>query len=91
MKISDFILTGEKNAISNKQVAVLAKCTPREVRRLVEQARQEGEPICSCDNGYFIAETTDELRRMLRKHYHQINTMIATAKGLEHALLEMSE
>lgn len=91
MKITDYILTGEKNAISNKQVAVLAKCTPREVRRLVEQARQEGEPICSCDNGYFIAETADELRRMLRKHYHQINTMIATAKGLEHALLEMSE
>lgn len=91
MKISDYILTGEKNAISNKQVAVLAKCTPREIRRLVEQARQEGEPICSCDNGYFIAETADELRRMLRKHYHQINTMIATAKGLEHALLEMSE
>ena len=91
MKISDYIPTGEANAISNKQVAVLAKCTPREVRRLVEQARQEGEPICSCDNGYFIAETADELRRMLRKHYHQINTMIATARGLEHALLEMSE
>lgn len=91
MKISDYIPTGEANAISNKQVAVLAKCTPREVRRLVEQARQEGEPICSCDNGYFIAETADELRRMLKKHYHQINTMIATAKGLEFALSEMDE
>lgn len=91
MKISDYIPTGEANAISNKQVAVLAHCTPREVRRLVEQARQEGEPICSCDDGYFIAENADELRRTLKKHYSQINTMTATAKGLEFALSEMSE
>lgn len=83
MKISDFIPTGEKNAISNRELAYRAGINERGVRKLVHEARIEGEPICSSDSGYWLAENIAEVDLSLRRIYSQIKQMSETAHNLE--------
>lgn len=83
MKISDFIPTGEANAISNRELAYRAGINERGVRKLVHEARIEGEPICSSDSGYWLAENIAEVDLSLRRIYSQIKQMSKTAHNLE--------
>ena len=89
MKISDYIPTGEANAISNRELAYRAGINERGVRKLVHEARIEGEPICSSDSGYWIAENIAEVDLSLRRIYSQIKQMVETAHNLEIIKIEM--
>lgn len=83
MKISDFIPTGEANAISNRELAYRAGINERGARKLVHEARIDGEPICSSDSGYWLAENIAEVDLSLRRIYSQIKQMQETAHNLE--------
>lgn len=71
MKISDFLLTGRKNAISMADLSHVADIPERSVRFEILQARIAGELICSCEQGYFLPETVDDIREYVisRKAY----------------------
>ena len=62
MKIADFLLTGKKNAISMADLAHVANIPERSVRFEILQARINGELICSCEQGYFLPESVDDIR-----------------------------
>ena len=62
MKIADFLLTGKNNAISMTDLAHVVNIPERSVRLEILQARINGELICSCDKGYFLPETVDDIR-----------------------------
>ncbi|MBR6793363.1 MAG: hypothetical protein IKM48_03260 [Clostridia bacterium] len=86
MNIVDFIPTGKENRISF--VALQEKAgikEPRELRRLIEKARQKGEPICNDGNGYYHAEYREELDHSIKRMNSRISKQIATKKGLEKA------
>lgn len=70
-KISDFLLTGRKNAISMTDLSHVADIPERSVRLEILQARIAGELICSCEQGYFLPETVDDIREYVisRKAY----------------------
>lgn len=88
--ILGFIPNGKENAISNKQLACRMNVDTRTVRKLVEEARQRGNPICSGDEGYWIGDKED-IKRTLKRLYSQIRMMNCTIKGLEFALSEVDE
>lgn len=62
MKIADFLLTGKKNAISMTDLAHVVNIPERSVRLEILQARINGELICSCEQGYFLPESVDDIR-----------------------------
>lgn len=62
MKIADFLLTGKRNAISMTDLAHVVNIPERSVRLEILQARINGELICSCDQGYFLPESVDDIR-----------------------------
>lgn len=62
MKIADFLLTGKKNAISMADLAHVVNIPERSLRLEILQARINGELICSCENGYFLPESVDDIR-----------------------------
>lgn len=88
--IMGYIPKGKQNAISNKELAHRMNTTARVVRKLIEEARQNGEPICSGDEGYWIGDRED-IRRTLKRLYSQVKMMRCTIKGLELALSEVDE
>ena len=63
MKIADFLLNGEENAISLERLATVTALPERAVRAEVLRARIAGELILSSDKGYFLPECDDDIRR----------------------------
>lgn len=62
MKIADFLLPGKKNAISMADLAHVVNIPERSLRLEILQARINGELICSCEQGYFMPESVDDIR-----------------------------
>lgn len=71
MKIADFLLNGKENAISMADLAGVMKIPERSLRLEILQARINGDLICSCDRGYFLPESVDDIREYVisRKAY----------------------
>ena len=70
---------GKENARTASELAQLTGLTPREVTRLIEQARRRGAPICaSGDNscrGYYKAATPAELAQYTRALNRRLHTI----------------
>ena len=92
MNILSYIPTGKVNRIST---AVLQDLTgikdPAELRREIAAARKRGEPICSDGDGYYIAETPEDIERSIRRYNSRISKEIAAKKGLEKAARKLSD
>ncbi len=95
MKITDYIPYGEENAISNKDLAIVTGTKDRVARRLVYQARVNGEPICStCEErkgGYFMPANEFEARIYYRQQRSRIKSAIAALNGVKKYLKERSD
>lgn len=59
--------TGERNAISSRELETIFRIRGPDLRRCVNRLRYEGIPICSFDCGYYYAETEEELSRTIRQ------------------------
>ena len=86
MSITDFIPTGKENRISFEALRQAAGFKdPAKLRKVIEKARKEGEPICNDGNGYYRAEFKEDLDRSIKRMGSRISKQIATKKGLEKA------
>ena len=89
--ITTLIGCGQENAITAKHLAlVLGKKSARDVTRIIERERADGIPICACNNGYYLADTPDELSFYISKFDRRQRSMATTRRGLEDALVEMT-
>ena len=63
--IREFLKThhrGRGNGISCEELAVRARCKPRQVRLAITELREAGVPVCGHPNaGYYLAENAEEL------------------------------
>ena len=66
MNIIDFIPQGKENAVTRSYLATVLGLPDRTVRRLIEDARNEGAFICNDGEGYFIATEIGEIERQYR-------------------------
>lgn len=74
--ITTFIPNGFENAVSMKHLAAATNLSLRDVRMAIENARNQGAPICSsCDGengGYYMPTTKQEAERYIRMQEHRI-------------------
>lgn len=95
MKISDYIPYGRANAISNDDLSIVSGKDKRETRRLVHQARANGDPICStCEErkgGYFMPANEFEARIYYRQQRSRIKSAIAALNGVKKYLKKRSD
>lgn len=96
MLISDFIPYGKENAVSKKFILAMAKRAglikskdgEREVRRLISEARFDGNPILYSKKGGYYRPTEKEimeLREYIERETGRAKTILASldsAKGL---------
>ena len=92
IKITDFIPTGIENAVSMTLLSARTGETKRTVRKLIQNARLNGELICStCDGesgGYYIPLTPDEALPYYRQQRARINSGIAAIAAVGNYLRE---
>lgn len=53
-----------------------------EIRRIVNQARSEGCPICSCHKGYYYSENSDDIEKTVMSLSHRIGSIQRAIRGL---------
>ncbi len=86
MNIVDFIPVGRENAISNDDLAIEKGTDKRNARRLVFQARVNGEPICSVCNGgkcgYYMPRNIEEAKVYLRQQKARLKSSRAALNGV---------
>lgn len=85
MKITDFIPSGRKNAISNVTLAIILNTNKRTIRALVLAARMRGAPICSVcgeNGGYYMPANESEALAYYRQQKHRIKTSKAALNGV---------
>jgi hypothetical protein len=76
----------ESNALKNRELRFLFNLTERQVRDVVSQLRQEGEPVCSSTYGYWYSTDPDDIEKTLHRLEAQVENMNISITGLRKAL-----
>lgn len=74
MKIIDFLSVGERDAVSLEELAISTGLPERAVKAEVLRARCAGDLIISTQNGYFLPESVDDIRRFVMTRKAVIKT-----------------
>ena len=79
-KILEKLKVGKENALKARQLG-----EERDVRYIVSSLRKKNFPICSGDEGYWIARNEIEKEESLRKINSRIAELTAVSEGLRKA------
>lgn len=74
---------GKKAPICGSELAV-GFCTSQvSIRKLINEARSIGDPICSCGKGYYIPSDKSEIEETIESIQGRIAVMNSAVNGLK--------
>ena len=73
---------GEANAVTSRELERIFHLRGAEVRKLVNRLRRKGFPVCSYAQGYYYAETEEELTHTVRQLLSRSREITAAAIGM---------
>ena len=74
--------SGEGNAVSSRELETVFHIRSPDLRRCVNRLRSKSEPICSCEVGYYYAETVEEIEHTARQLRSRIAKIACAERGL---------
>lgn len=85
MDIMTYIGVGRENAVTRHELGVLTHLPDRMVRRLIEQARLEGNIIINDGSGvgYYVSEDLKDLMAQYRQNESRARSILAQQKHLK--------
>lgn len=86
--VTEFISTGEENAISLVELCRITGLENRTLRAAIERERQNGAVICSSVNGYSYPETRSELQEYVHRERARSRSITRSLRGAERTLKE---
>ena len=78
--------SGEQYAATSRELESAFDVKGAALRKQINALRREGVPIASGDNGYYSAETEQEIRRTIAHMKHRISGISTAIRGLEKSL-----
>ena len=75
--------SGKENAVKSKVIEARFHCKGAEVRRMVNELRCRGVPICSNSHGYFYATSNDEIQETIAHLEGRIKKIRAAQDGIK--------
>ncbi len=79
---------GKVNAVKSKVIEARFHCKGTEVRRMVNELRCRGVPICSSSQGYFYATSNDEIQETIAHLEGRIKKIKAAQDGIKTLLIK---
>lgn len=79
----------ESKAIKGRSLCELFNLHSKQVRNLVSVLRQNGEPVCSSNNGYWYSNDPEDLDRTIKRLSEQVKNMSRAVDGLYRAKEEL--
>lgn len=91
-RVVDLLLCGAENAICLADLVSMTGRDGRTIRQEIHRERRRGTPIVSENSegvrGYYIAATSEELRRFARSMAHRAGEILAVARAAERTLAD---
>ena len=81
----------EDTALRAVEVRELFTLKDRQVRNIVSRLRQEEEPICSSEAGYWYSKNPEDIEKTLRRLEGQVRNMNCSIEGLKQVLKEITQ
>ena len=91
VNIVELIPKGESHRITSGEITRITNLNGVSIRKAVNDARSKFVPIASDSDGYFIAETPEELNHTIAQINSRIHMMIRAREGLKKAQKRMME
>ncbi len=90
MNICDFIPRGKENAIKRGELVAALNLPDRQIRRLIQEARERGEIIINaCDGaGYYMSDDVGEMKRQLALNKSRALSVLRQQKYLRQKIAE---
>ncbi|SHE61414.1 HTH domain-containing protein [Tissierella praeacuta DSM 18095] len=82
---------GKEKAVSSAYLQRRFSISSRTVRKIVNQLRNDGNPICSDENGYYYATDKDEVLNSVYQMTSRIREIAKAKNGLIKALGEFTD
>lgn len=73
---------GKDKAITSRSIEATLHCKGTDVRQMVNELRSKGIPICSCQKGYFYAESKEDIRETVAHLNSRMKSMMAAKAGI---------
>ena len=91
MNIIDFIPYGKENAVDRFRLMELTGLPDRRVRKLIQEARNNGEMILNAQDGagYYISDDAEELKRQYRSNRNRAMSILLQQKYIRLRLREI--
>ena len=83
--------TGEKSAITSRELQALFGITARDVRLIVERCRRAGVYIIANNEGYFYPNSVDEVNGCLRRTANHVKNLAVTFAPLRKYARELHD
>lgn len=80
--ITSYIPLGNDNRITSKELTAVTGIGGAGIRKAVNEARQNGIPVCSDKNGYFISYDTADIRNTIQQLKHRTDSILTAVSGL---------
>lgn len=94
MRIEDFIPEGAESPVTARELKRRTGADVRVITAAIQARRRAGVPICAKRDenpGYFIAQTSDELREYCGRLKHEEAELRKTRKACEKLITELPE
>jgi hypothetical protein len=91
MDIMTYIPMGKENAISRRELVYLTMLPDRQVRKLIQAARDQGEVILNDQDGkgYYTSDDLVELRRQYNTNRRRALSILRQQKHIRRRLREL--
>ncbi len=73
---------GKDKAITSRDIEAILDCKGTDVRRMVNELRSRGIPICSSQHGYFYAVSKEEVRQTVAHLNSRMKSMRTAKAGI---------
>lgn len=89
--IVQFIPQGKENAVTRSYLATVLGLPDRRVRKLIQEARNNGEMILNAQDGagYYISDDAEELKRQYRSNRNRAMSILLQQKYIRLRLREI--
>lgn len=94
MKIAEFLLPGEKNAITGREICKRLNITQRDLTAAIARERRDGAPICASTGGkpgYFLAADRAEMERYCNSLLHRAGEIHKTRRACKKTIGQLPE
>lgn len=80
--VEHILLCGEVPSTA-KELAILFGVKEPTIRKIINEYRSEGIPVCSCNKGYYYSETAEDIVRTIASLKRRVGSIQKAIDGLQ--------